>query len=169
MHLQKNNNMKTILLVLFSFIVTDYSCIKDFEFVKAESQKWHGGRPETGYGTKYVVTLISKKDSEIMTFDKMWVGEDCLDIRVSQKGRKVREGVFSKGTEITIAANHRVVPESKSRLQPISKEDQAKIDSLKIPAPIKYKGEALLSYTVKGKKKYFVVEKFTIIEPVYYP
>lgn len=161
--------MKTILLILISFWASDFSCVKDFDFVAAESQKWHGGRPETGYGTKYVVTLIPKKSSDIITFEKMWIGENSFDLTVVEKGRKVKQGTFNKGNEITVTANHRVLPASKSQFQAINKEDQAKADSLKIPPPIKYNGEALLKYTVKGKTKFFVIEKFTKTEPVYYP
>ncbi len=150
--------MKTIFALLILASSLNVNCQKNFEFVSATSQSWHGGRPESGYGTKYEITLIPKKGSDIITFDRIWIGDKYFEVKAVQNGRKVKEGIFDAGYEVSIYVNDIKVPHSMGKS--ISIEEQNEIDKNKIPVPHKYNGEALLSYTYRGKRKYFEIEKF---------
>ncbi len=159
--------MKTTIFILFTLLsITDTTCLKKFELIKATSQIWHAGTEQGGFGTYYELTIVPKTNSDKLVFDKMWIGKKYFDIQCFQKGKKMRNNLFAKGDTITIRVNnnesHRILPFE-------TKEDNGKSKIKKHPVPKEYKGEALLSYLYKGKRKYFEIKKFTIKEPVYYP
>lgn len=155
-----------LLITLFS--VTNNYCFKQFELIKATSQKWYGGRQETGFGTYYELTIIPNSNSDNLLFDKMWVGKQYFEIQCYQKGKKMRNNLFGKGDTITIRVNK---DEVHKKLPFVVKDDNSKEKCLteKYPVPKEYTGDALLSYVYKGKRKYFEIKEFTKIEPVYYP
>lgn len=153
-----------LLVTLFS--VTNNSCFKQFELINATSQKWYGGREETGFGTYYELTIVPKTNSDNLVFDQIWIGKKYFDIQCFQKGKKMRNNLFAKGDTVTIRVNKDEV----KRIMPFeSKEDKDDCLIKKHPLPKEYEGEALLSYVYKGKRKYFEIKKFTEIEPVNYP
>jgi len=160
--------MKIFYILLISFItITNNSCIKKFELINAVSQKWTGGRQETGFGIYYELTIVPNTDSDNLLFDRLWIGKKYFDIQSYQKGKKMRNNLFGKGDTITIRVNNSVKP------KPVhfDKKDDYKNKCLteKHPLPHEYDGEALLSYIYKGKRKYFTIEHFTALKPVYYP
>ena len=160
--------MKIISIILFSLLsITDTSCHKSFELINATSQKWTGGRQETGFGTYYELTIIPNTNSENLVFDKMWVGKKYFDVQSFQKGKKMRNNLFGKGDTVTIRVNVSVRPQP----MPFDRKDDNKDKCLteKHPVPKEYKGEALLSYVYKGKRKYFEIKEFTKKEPIFYP
>ena len=155
--------MKTLIFILFTlFSITNSTCIKKFELIKATSQEWHGGREQTGFGTYYELTILPKTNSDNLVFDQMWIGKKYFDVQCFQKGKKMRNNLFSKGDTITIRVNLSVKPKP----MPFDKKDDNKTEHY---VPKKYEGDALLSYLYKGKRKYFEIKKFTKIEPIFYP
>jgi len=162
--------MKTIAVILISLLsVTNNSCLKKFELIGATSQKWTGGRQETGFGTYYELTIVPNTNSDNLIFDKLWIGKRYFDVQSFQKGKKMRNNLFAKGDTITIRVNkdevHKRMP---FEIKP-ENEDKEKCLTEKHPVPKEYEGEALLSYIFKGKRKYFEIKHFTVLEPVYYP
>ncbi len=160
--------MKTITFILLALLsINDTSCHKKFELINATSQKWTGGRQETGYGTYYELTIVPNTNSENLVFDKLWIGNDYFDVQSYQKGKKMRNNLFGKGDTITIRVNKSIKPEPMHF--EISNDKKNKCLTENHPVPKEYKGDALLSYTYKGKRNYFEIKHFTVKEPVYYP
>ena len=152
--------MKIIVISLL-LILSDSQCSDKFDIINTTSQEWKGGRQETGYGTYYEMTIVPEVNSTVLIFDELWIGELFFQIQCYQKGKRVKNNTFGPGDTITIRVNDRIVPKE------FQKENDIKTDS-KNP-PKKYRGDALLSYTLKGIRKYKIIEKFTKIKPVYYP
>lgn len=102
------------ILLIAIFSVTNNSCIKKFELIKATSQKWYGGRQETGFGTYFELTIVPNTGSDNLIFDQMWIGKNYFEIQSFQKGKKMRNNLFAKGDTITIQVNkddvHRKMP-----------------------------------------------------------
>ncbi len=160
--------MKTLLILFLSLLsISDTSCHKPFELINAASQKWTGGRQETGYGTYYELTIITNTNSDKLLFDRLWIGKKYFDIQSFQKGKKMRNNLFGKGDTITIRVNKSV----KLKPMPFVRKDDNNDKCLteKHPLPKVYEGEALLSYVYKGKRKYFEIKHFTVLEPINYP
>lgn len=156
--------MKLIILsIILTFLSFSIDCNEQFEIIKASSQEWKGGRQETGYGTYYELTIVTKVNSDNLRFDKLWIGEKYFQVSCYQKGKRVKNDTFGPGDTITIQVNDITVPKP----MPFVEKDDYKNEN-PLP-PEKYKGAALLSYVYKGKRKYKVIKKFTKIEAVYYP
>ncbi|NPA45023.1 MAG: hypothetical protein GXO49_05780 [Chlorobi bacterium] len=146
--------MKTLSIAT---IFACFFCINKFEIVEATSQKWHAGVEAAGYGTKYELTIVPNVGSDKLIFDRLWIGNKYFKVYSFQKGKKMRNNLFSKGDTITIMVNDRV---QKRKPMPIVRKDDININK-KYKVPYKYEGEALLSYTYKGKRKYKEIKKFT--------
>ena len=151
--------MKLIILtIILTFSSFSIDCNEKFEIVKASSQEWKGGRQETGFGTYYELTIVPKVNSESLRFDKLWIAETYFQISCYQKGKRVKNDTFGPKDTVTILVNDETVP---NQILLVENEN---------PSPPKiYKGDALLSYVYKGKRKYKIIDKFTKIEAVYYP
>ncbi len=160
--------MKTLLILFLSMLsISDTSCHKKFELISAVSQKWTGGREETGFGTYYELTIVPNTDSDNLLFDRLWIGKKYFDIQSYQKGKKMRNNLFGKGDTITIRVNNSVRPKPMPFVRKDDNNDKCLTE--KHPLPKEYKGEALLSYVYKGKRKYFTIKHFTESEPLAYP
>ncbi len=154
------------ILLFISFAILSFSgsfCSHKFEIIEASSQKWYGGARNSGYGTKYELTIIPKADSEVLKFDKLWIGSEYFPVSCFQKGKRIKNDTFGYGDTISIQINKHNNPKS----IPIIEKDSISKENTK--APFKFKGEALLSYTYKSKRKYVKIEKFTEKEPLQYP
>ncbi len=161
--------MKLFVIIFLSLMsITENSCHKKFELIKATSQEWHAGREEAGYGTYYELTIVTGENSDNLIFDKMWVGKDFFEVQTFQKGKKMRNNLFSKGDTVTIRVN------KATRIKPMpfvikdEGKEESNIKNKNLP-PKDYDGAALLSYVYKGKRKYFEIKEFIKIDPLYYP
>ncbi len=161
--------MKILITILLALSTINPTCKGDFSILSATSQEWHGGRPETGYGTYYKIELIPHFSSNKMKFEGIWIADKYFEVEAFEIGRKVKPNTFNKGYNVLISVNDKVSPNSKSSNRSINKEEQEENKKNKILRPKKYKSEILLSYTLKGKQKYFEIEKFKIIKAIYYP
>lgn len=152
--------MKTLTIVLFLSISCLF-CFNKFEIVEATSKKWTGGIPQAGYGTNYDITIVPNVNSDKLVFDRIWIGKKYFGVSTFQKGKKIRNNLFGKGDTISILINDRIVR------RPLPYEEKCLVEKHELP--YKYEGEALLSYTYKGKRKFKIIEKFTKLKEDLYP
>ncbi len=159
--------MKSIIIVMFSFLF--FCSGSEFELLESTSQKWSGGTAYSGAGIKYRINLKVNKSSKDLTFDKLWIGDKCIDMEVA-KGKIYRSNVeFSKNDTITILANRITIPQKERREGKIVTKDLPKENCGDEKIPYEYKGEALIGYLYKGKRKYFEVKEVKELEPLRYP
>jgi hypothetical protein len=153
--------------ILFLFFLTsgifqNIQCLIPFELIQFTAQDWKGGQKQTGYGTYYEIDIVTKTNSENLTFDQLWIGEKYFEVSCFQKGKKIKNNTFGSGDTITIQVNDRKIDGH------IINEGQIQNIDDKPNAP-DYEGDALLSYIYKEKRKYFELGKFTSKKPIYYP
>jgi len=154
--------MKAISL-LFSILFITTACAQEFEIIEATTQKWAGGRMETGHGVYYNIVLIAKKKSQKLSFDKFWVDSIFFSIKAYKHSGNKNIEKFSSGDTLYINV--------RSRFNSIKNDENTYIikKSVKEMPPFELKGTALLGYTYKGKRKYKNIEVFKELKPVYYP
>ncbi len=158
--------MKTALFIILSLLsINNNYCRKQPELIKASSQKWKGGIEAAGYGTYYELSLIPNSSSKILTFDKLWIGEKYFEIQAFQKGKKMPKNVFAKDQVISIRVNDATIPKRNHKANKRTAQEK-QIDGQNPP---KYEGKALLSYLLKGKRKYIEIKEFTVLDPLFYP
>ncbi len=156
--------MKLLSITLLAVLSFSSSfCPERFEIIETTSQKWFGGVKGSGYGTKYEINIIPKTNSEALRFDQIWIGDTYFPVSTFQKGKRIKNNTFSPGDTVTINFNHRFPHEPQLYLEEGKPTEESFI------VPQKYKGEALLSYTFKGKRKYIEIEKFTVLKELQYP
>jgi len=156
--------MKLLSILLISTLsLLGSFCFDKFEIIETTSQKWNGGQRNTGYGTYYEINIVPKINSEHLVFDQLWIGEKYFEIQTYQKGKKMRNNLFSKGDTITIQVNNRTVPES----LPFAEKEKCLTE--KHETPFEYEGEALLSYTYKDNRKYKEINNFKKKKALQYP
>jgi hypothetical protein len=126
------------LLILTLLAVSSANAQKHFKILDATSQSWSGGLPQNGTGTTYTLEILLKTDLKV-EFKDIWMGQDNGLLETSSlyysDGRTMKKG----DTVLVKYTIHRYPPNS-----PMA--DMAK-PPLK-PAPIYYKGAALISYTI---------------------
>jgi len=151
------------IILLASLSLSSNLCFDKFEIIETTSQRWTGGQRNTGYGTYYEINLIPKVNSEVLIFDQAWIGDKYFEISTFQKGKKMRNNLFGKGDTITIRINYSFSP------KPLPYVEKEKCLTEKHEIPYKYEGEALISYTYKGKRKYKEIKEFKKLDALQYP
>ncbi len=111
------------------------------KILSSTSQEWVAGIQEGGSGTNYELKIITYQKQII--FDSIWVNK-C--------GGKFIIVPSEKKDNLTLIANIHSSPEE-----------------LKIKAPIKFKGEGLIRYTINGKKHYISISRFRKLPMLIYP
>lgn len=117
---------------------------KYFELISATSEDWVAGIPSGGIGTEYYFKIKITTAKKI-SFDTAWVNKkSAFSIFISKEQQSITSHPpkYSNGEIITLR-----VSDLKNNSIPA------------IVAPVNYKGAALISYTVEGKKEYFVVQE----------
>jgi len=167
----KIRKMKIIITILIALSTINPTCKGDFTIIGTTSQQWHGGRSETGYGTYYKIELIPHFNSDRIKFKGIWIGDKFHEVKAFEIGKKDKPEYFGVGSNVLISVNDKVTPKSKSSNKSISKEEHENSKKDEISRPTKYKSEILLSYILKGKHKYFEIEKVKVkvIKALYYP
>jgi hypothetical protein len=161
--LKKNFRMKVItLLFSISFLTNIYA--QEFEIIETTAQKWAGGQEQTGHGVLYTITLKTKKNSQKLILDKLWVGSDFFTIKPYKHTGNENVENFNDGDTLFTNARSRIAP---SRLVDDEKDIKQYIEKEK--PPFNYKGIALIGYIYKGKRKFKSIEAFIELKPVYHP
>ncbi len=86
-----------ILVGLYLFI--SFSCLPfhDIKILDASSQKFEGGREESGSGIQYRIQLIANKDSKKLEIVGVWVDQKMYKPRIVVKSSFQQVGDFQKG------------------------------------------------------------------------
>ena len=151
--------MKTILFSFVALVVFLFG--SKIKVVDATSQQWAGGRYESGFGTDYKITFITKKKSDKIKIDELWVGDDFFEVHAVKDLAHRSDHSFSRKDTIYITAGVKFKPDGHGK--------DVKVKGLTKPAPRELNGEALIGYTYRGKRKYIRIEKFRVLEKIIYP
>lgn len=152
-----------MLLMFISYKYCSVNSCSDFNIIRATSQVWVGGAKGSGWGTRYVITLISNKSSKRLSIDEMWIGEKYHKITTSKRiTYSMPNEDFNTGDTIYITASE-YIPENpnidvKEKEKPINQTP-----------PFTYQGEALIGYELNNKKKYCLVSNFEKLPRLSYP
>ncbi|MFC2097432.1 hypothetical protein ACFLSI_03755 [Bacteroidota bacterium] len=147
----------------FILIVLSIICIiTPYRIIEATSQDWAGGRPEAGYGTYYKLRIIVFTGSEKLYIDQFWVGDDYYEIKPYINPGQFKNNYFSKGDTIRIQA-------TKYSGSDITKDKNIQKSSNKyIAPPNNYKGEAIIGYKYRNKRKYKKIKFFKKLKKLNY-
>lgn len=159
--------MKKLLLIPIVAVLMSFSqCDKDsfdkkppVDFTKICYQDWVGGRPGSS-GT--LVTLIGKKPTGEIAFDSIYF---------NKKAVKVATQLTSN--ELIVTANF-IKPNPKDRDLILSGDPKEEFGNKppKVAPKISFEladNEAIVSYILKGKKRYFRLQNITKEKTLYYP
>jgi hypothetical protein len=125
---------------------------KYFKLLNATSSSWTAGTARGGTGTEFYFKIIIKTKQKIV-FDSLWVGNRSNKIFVS-KEQKIVSNVpveYSKGDTITL------------RISFLNNNNKT------VKTPISYKGDALISFRINEKLKYYSIKKIETQTQIYYP
>ncbi|MEN8121061.1 MAG: hypothetical protein ABFS35_11965 [Bacteroidota bacterium] len=133
----------------------------NFKIIDATSQKYAGGHEKSGYGTRYNIKLIAKKNSKKLKIDQLWIGEEYFDVKPIKDPKHKNDHEFSKNDTINLYIKHHIHTDEEMKKTQKNKN--------KVKLPYKYQGAALIGYKIRNKRKYKVIEKFTVLEKIFYP
>lgn len=153
--------MKILVLLISSCFLLSFTIInlninlcanKHFKLLSATSSSWTAGTERGGSGNEYYFKIIVKSKQEII-FDSVWIGNRSSKIFISKKQKSISSAPidYFKGDTITlrISMSNNIIKQVKS--------------------PKKISKGALLSYRIKGKLKYYTINKIETQTPIYYP
>ena len=148
------------IILIFCFICMLFTKT-DFDVVESNSQKWHGGRRETGSGTNYEIKLLTHRDSKTLKFSGIWIDKKYFDLKSRIITTIHGDSIYFKNDTLLISFTDHV--------SEIKEFNDSEIDQNSISPPYQYQGEALIKYEYKGKIKYAVIKKIKPLQDVYYP
>ena len=148
----------TFFLLSFSMIkrnsVSQEICLnnKYFKLLNATSSSWTAGIAKGGTGTEFYFKIIIKTKQKIV-FDSLWVGNHSNKIFVTKEQKFVSNAPveYSKGDTITL------------RISFLNNNNKT------VQTPISNKGDALISYKINDRLKYYTIKKIETLKPIYYP
>ena len=141
--------MNSVLIILIQFCF--WFANPGLEISLAEKQDYAGGRAASGHGTKYNITVKAKTKHKKLIIEGVWLkGSTYFPVKVYDKFGK-KDSEFKKGDELFIAFRKHI--KTNNQGQAIEQATQQN-------APIKYQGEALLQYKLRGKTKYIAIKQF---------
>ena len=153
--------MKFIAIILLCFF--GWFSSTPFKYVETTQQTAMGGRQESGKTIHFEVKLVASHSSTKLKFNKLWIGTDEVEIHLrAADGGFLKDNSFSKKDTITLIAYKRYLPNKGGALIYRKMEGSANI-------PKEYQGVALLSYSYKGKTKYWEIKKIKKLPNVNLP
>ena len=155
--------MKSIffLMALFFALSCNMLAQKHFTILSATSAGWAGGMPQSGSGVRYMIKLRLNTSARL-TFLAIWIGKDDYAIPEVYPMRELKRELRA-GDTVIVNYNH-----LSPRMQVDPAGNVPKATAVK-PAPISYKGAALLSYTVKKVLRYRIIPAFAVLPYNNYP
>jgi hypothetical protein len=160
--------MKIIYLIISLFLSFQLFG-QEFEIIEATSQKWTGGRKETGKGINYEIKILAKKGSAKLNFEKLWIGDDYYKVKAKNTDRNKPDNTFTRNDTIRIIASSLTYTEN---IDPVIEKELGLKHGKQMEnekPPYKFSGAALIGYRYKGKWKYEVIRTFKELEKLYYP
>ncbi|MEI6881602.1 MAG: hypothetical protein WCK82_09750 [Bacteroidota bacterium] len=119
-----------------------------FKVANATKTNWYAGKETGPNGLDYNI-FINLTEGNNPVFDSIWI--DGWGGKLETK--KMNSTLYEVKTTFITKGN----------------ADFGVATSLRIEAPVSYKGAALISYKVDHELKYFVIKEFTATLPVYMP
>ena len=116
-----------------------------FTLLSAKSEIWTAGTIGGGSGIDYYFK-VKINTTEIILFDSAWINNYSFKIFISKETTSIsNEPVnYYKGDNIIL------------RISDLKNQNTKIVNSI---PPIKFKGSALIRYTVNSKRKYFVIKE----------
>ncbi len=134
------------LLIIIRIIYEKYFRFPHFRILKAGMQKWVFKKSEELIS--YQIELKTKKSSNELVFEELWINEKKYKFQLSRENRKIA-GSFLEKEILKLNVISGIL---------IENEDP-------IPA-LSSKGIMLLGYSFRNKRKYLRVRKFKIIDNI---
>lgn len=135
--------------------------------LNSTAQKWSGGVKGSGSGINYRFTLITKFASTDLIIDKLWIDTTFHTVEVKQKKSFDINKYNSNDTIIIYASDYFKSPD-RPKFEGEDKQS-TEIEKPNIKPPYNYNGAALIGYTLKGVRKYKVIDSIQKLNPLYYP
>ena len=117
---------------------------RHFKIVKATSRKWVISR--SGDVVTYRIQIVTKKTSEELKLDELWVGDRVFKVRVLKKESNAHARHFAEKETLYLEAER----ETKN----VCYEEMR-------PSP---QGKVSLGYTINNKRKYLSIKSFEAFE-----
>lgn len=141
----------SLLLILFSANAN----AQHLKLISATKQPWAGGVAGS-QGNSYVFTIKIDNKHKSVKLSSLWMEEQQFDI--ANDRYTVTKEALKDGRTVQIS----VRTSSATKIPGHTRAPQ--------PAPIAYKGVALIGYTINGKQQYFAIKKVTKqLPPLSYP
>jgi hypothetical protein len=155
--------MNFIKIILLSFILC-FSAICEsqaFTVIKATSQHWSGG-VVGHWGNYYNIEIETSKRS--IEPDSIWIINEGYPIDFSGKNGNCKRTFDSITYKIKYA-----ISIAESHVSVGNQQPQAPDSTIKMHSPIMhFDGAALISYTYKHKRHYYIIKSFTTLKPKNY-
>lgn len=150
--------------------VKQNSSKSDFIILSATSQKWTGGARGSGGGVRYEICIISNHSSSELIIDKLWIGQASHTVQVSKNYPFLATDGFSANDTVYIkASDYHKDPNLDKNNQVNGDRQQSSTEKSNTNPPYAYKGEALIGYTVSGKRLYKEISTLVVNPPLNYP
>lgn len=154
-----------LLAVLLLLAVSEIQA-QNIKLIEAEHQSWSGGiAGRHGSNYRFVLQFPLKG---ISSADTIWIRDEAIVLSEKQQGGRNSYSITTKGkiTNCEILAG--TSKDDYADTYPIGPEGKPKAEKPGMPFP--YKGFALLSYNVNGKRCYYTIKKILYeAPPVNYP
>ncbi|HRH01284.1 MAG TPA: hypothetical protein PLN13_11060 [Bacteroidia bacterium] len=143
----------TLVCLLFLSVMAVNAAITDkkLKCAAASSQQFMGGAAGSPSGVRYVFKVVAIAGSENLIIDQSWIKNEYHDVTVYNK--KNGGAAFSKNDTLVITVNTYTTGTFQLNNQQVTE------NATQLAIPCEYKGEALLGYTIGGKRKYLIVKK----------
>ncbi len=171
----KLNDMEILMSILLMLSSVQCRTNNEFSILKAEYQQFAGGTVWSSSGTNYNIQLKAERNLKNLKFLVIWVGQTSyIEVEALSGNQAIEFSDVDKGETVNLKFS-RVIqnrqhnnPYFDNQPQPVDSDNQGSIDQ-NIKVPFEYSGAALISYIVKGKKKYIVVPEFVKLKPLMMP
>ena len=148
----------TFFLLSFSMIkrnsVSQKICLnnKYFKLLNATSSSWTAGTARGGTGTEFYFKIVIKTKQKIV-FDSLWVENRSNKIFITKEQKFVSNAPveYSKGDTITL------------RISFLNNNNKT------VKKTISNNGDALISYRINDRLKYYTIKKIDTQTQIYYP
>ena len=152
--------MRALIFIVF-LSITFSSPAQKIKLVSADKQSWSGGMAGHS-GTNYSV-VIECNDTTLMP-DTLWIGAEALPVNVRKLSSSLKKcGRRHKKVTYTINAGE------STYIEPGNPEKIVHAGGVDGKCPVVYKGAALISYTYRGKRHYFIIKTLHVLPALNYP
>jgi len=113
---------------------------RHFKIIKATSRKWIISR--RGDVVTYRIQIVTKKTSEELKLDELWVGDKVFKVRVVKKESPINAKQFAEKETLYLEAERETKNICYEEMRPTQQ------------------GKVTLGYTINNKRKYLSIKNF---------